>query len=111
MAKWFGKIGYGISKEIEPGIYDSDIIEREYYGDITSDRRRRQTSDSINDELVLSNVISILADPFVIQNYSNILYVEVMGSLWKVTEIEPQYPRFILTIGGVYNGNTSRVTE
>jgi len=27
-----------------------------------------------------------------------------MDSLWKVTAVDVQYPRLILSIGGVYNG-------
>lgn len=110
MGKWFGKVGYGITKEVEPGVYVPEIIEQEHYGDITTSRRRYQNSNNINDELVLVNTISILANPFMIENYSNIRYVEIIGSKWKVTEIEPQYPRFILTTGGVYNGDTPGTT-
>jgi hypothetical protein len=32
------------------------------------------------------------------------LYVEFMGAKWKISNVEVQYPRLILTIGEVYNG-------
>ena len=57
MSKWFGKIGYAVTEEIEPGVWEDTIVEREYYGDMTSDRRKRQTSGEINDNLNLANVI------------------------------------------------------
>lgn len=102
MAKWFGKVGYSITEETEPGIWEETIIEREYYGDMTSDRRKRQNSGDVNDDINLANVISIVADPFAYQNCSNMAYVEIMGSKWKVSDVEVQRPRLILTVGGVY---------
>ena len=58
-----------------------------------------------------TNKISILADPFAYQNFSNIKYVEYMDALWNVESIEVQQPRLILNVGGVYNGQTPNVTE
>lgn len=104
MSKWFGKIGYAVTAETEPGIWEETIIERNYFGDMTSDRRKRQNSGEVNDNINLANVISIIADPFAYQNCSNMAYVEIMGSKWKITDIEIQSPRLLLTVGGVYNG-------
>ena len=104
MSKWYGKIGYAISAETEPGIWENTIIERNYFGDMISDRRKRQNSGEVNDNINLANVISIIADPFAYQNCSNMAYVEIMGSKWKITDIEIQSPRLLLTVGGVYNG-------
>lgn len=107
MSKWFGKIGYAVTGETEPGVWEDTIVVRDYYGDLTSDRRKRQSSGDINDDINLANVISIIADPFAIENCSHMAYAEIMGAKWKITEVEVQYPRLILTIGGVYNGNTA----
>lgn len=104
MGKWFGKIGYSINEETDPGIWESEIVEREYFGDITSDRRKHQNTGEINDSINLSNVISIVADPFAYQNCSSMMYAEIMGAKWKISDVEIQYPRLILTVGGVYNG-------
>lgn len=104
MSKWYGKIGYAISAETEPGIWENAIVERKYFGDMISDRRKRQNSGEVNDNINLANVISIIADPFAYQNCSNMAYVEIMGSKWKITDIEVQSPRLLLTVGGVYNG-------
>lgn len=111
MGKWFGKIGYAVTAETEPGLWEDTIVEREYYGDMISDRRKRQTSGEVNDNINLANVISIIADPFAYENCSRMVYAEIMGAKWKITDIEVQYPRLILTIGGVYNGDSLRVTE
>ena len=104
MAKWYGSIGFAEQVEIEPGIWDSGIIEKLYYGDVLSNRWRRQSSGEINDNINISNSISVLIDPYAYEKFSSIVYVEFMGAKWKVTDIEVQHPRLILTIGGLYNG-------
>lgn len=104
MGKWFGKIGYAETIETEPGIMEEQITERSYYGDILSSRWMRQSSDKVNREINLSNRISIVADPFAIQNCSSMIYVEYAGTKWAISDIEIEQPRLIMTIGGVYNG-------
>lgn len=58
----------------------------------------------MNDDINVSNEISILADPYANQNFHAMRYVEFMGAKWKISGVEVQYPRLILSVGGVYNG-------
>lgn len=104
MNKWYGKIGFCQTGEIEPGLWVEDqIIERKYFGDVSSTHWKRQnTSEKVNDNISLSNQISILADPYLKEHCSSIAYIEWMGEKWKVSDVEVQYPRLILSIGGVY---------
>lgn len=111
MSKWFGKIGYAIQKETEPGIWEDKIVERDYYGDLLTDNRKRQTNNNVLDEITLSNMVSIIADPFAYNNCSCMAYAEIMGVRWKISEVEVKPPRLNLTIGGVYNGNTPRTSD
>lgn len=104
MGKWFGKVGYAETEETEPGIWEEVITEREYYGDVFNNRWKHQNSGDVNDDITISQTISIVADPFAYQHCSNIIYVEYMGSKWKVSDVEPMHPRLQLTLGGVYNG-------
>lgn len=105
MAKFYGPIGYAVSTETSPGIWEDSIIERLYAGDILEMSNRWSTqSDSVNDDLTLNHRISVLIDPYAYENFSAIKYVEVMGTKWKVTNVSIQYPRLILSTGGVYNG-------
>lgn len=104
MAKWFGKIGYAETVESKPGVWKEQITEREYFGDLLRNSRRLQSSSSLNDNVIISNEISILADQFAYQNFHSIRYAEFMGTKWKVSNIEVQYPRLLLTLGDVYNG-------
>lgn len=102
MAKWFGKIGYAETEEISPGVWKEQIVEHEYYGDLVRNTRRLQTADKINDDIIVSNELSIVSDPYANQNFHAIRYVEFMGSKWKVSSVEVSYPRLILTLGGLY---------
>lgn len=105
MAKWFGKIGYAVSTQKAPGVWDDVITEREYAGEVmTNTSRWYASSNSTNDDLNVNNKISIISDPFADQNFHSIRYIEFMGNKWKVTNVETAFPRLILTIGGVYNG-------
>jgi len=104
MAKWFGAVGYATTSETKPGVWEERITERNYYGETIRNVRRLQNSSQLNDNINVSNEISIVSDPFAIQNFHSIKYVEFMGAKWKVTSVEVSYPRLILTVGGVYNG-------
>lgn len=104
MAKYFGKIGFAMLEETAPGVWTEQIIEREHYGDVTRNRRKLQSdSGQLNDNINISNEISIVSDPFAYQNFHSMRYAEYMGVKWKVTDVEVQYPRLILTLGGIYN--------
>lgn len=104
MAKFYGIIGYEITEETEPGIYEEKIVENAYIGDVIKNSRRLQDAGKVNDDITVSNRISIIADPFANNNFHSMRYVEIMGAKWKVTEVEVEYPRLILTVGGLYNG-------
>lgn len=103
MAKFFGKIGYAETKQTSPGVWEEEITEREYFGDITRNTRRLQSSGNLNDNIVVANDISIISDPFANQNFHAMRYVEFMGTKWKISNVEVQYPRLILTLGDQYN--------
>lgn len=105
MAKFYGAIGFACSTEVKPGVFKDVIEERKYYCELTRNSRRAQSSDNLNDNLVISNEISIVADPYTNQNFLSMRYVEFQGVKWKISSVEVQYPRLILSIGEVYNGS------
>lgn len=104
MAKFYGPIGFAEKVETRPGVWEEKVTERNYYGDEIKSVRRTQSSNEVNDNIDISNQISILADPFANENFYKIRYVSYMGTDWKITSVEPRYPRLILTMGGLYNG-------
>ena len=105
--KFYGMIGYGKIEEIRPGVWQEVITERPYFGDVLSFGRRWENGEHLNDDLKITNKISIVADPFAYENFQKIRYIMLMETKWKVSDIEVQYPRLILTVGGVYNGSNS----
>lgn len=103
MNKWFGKIGFATTVETRPGIWEEQIISRDYYGDILRNIRRLQSTNNLNDDINITNEISILADPYASENFHSMRYAEFMGSKWKISNVEVQYPRLVLSLGGLYN--------
>lgn len=103
MAKFYGKIGYIESVESEPGYWEEQPVERNYYGNITRNTSRYRNDSQVNDDIIINNILSIVADPYANENFQHIRYVIWMDTKWKVTNVEVQYPRIILTLGGVYH--------
>lgn len=115
MAKFRGKVGYLLTEEESidgegTGIWKEHILERTYYGDIIRNISRWESSGNLNDNISINNSVSIVADPFAIENFQLIKYVELHNQLWKVNTAEVQYPRIILSLGGVYNEDTNGTT-
>lgn len=108
MAKFFGKVGYGTSIQTAPhsGVWVDQIVEFEYYGEVMRDTTSLQAGAGLNEDISVSNSISIVADQYAVENFANIKYVEWNGSLWAVTNVEVRRPRLILSLGKVYNGPT-----
>lgn len=104
MAKFYGKVGYIQTVESEPGYWEEKAIERDYYGDITRNTSRYQNGGQVNEDIVINNILSIVADPYANENFQHMRYVEWMGAKWKISNVEVQYPRLLLTLGGMYNG-------
>ena len=104
MAKFYGAIGFMESQETSPGVWEGVITERNYFGDVVRNTSQWQKGEPLNDDITISNTISIVSDPYAYQNFHTMKYVVWMGASWKITSIEVQRPRLLLTIGGVYNG-------
>lgn len=106
MAKYYGKIGYAEHLETAPDVYTEVIVERESKGDVIKNIRKYVGSEHLNDNLVINNRLSIVADPYAYANFHAIRYATWMGTKWKVTNVEVAYPRLLLDLGGVYNEQT-----
>lgn len=109
MPRYCGKVGYATTHEDpdEPGIWVNEIEEVDVYGDRMRLSSGWQNSGQINDDLVINCQLSILMGSIAPQHYSHIKYATVEGVKWKVTSIEPSYPRLTLTLGGEWNGEDS----
>ena len=107
MGRFSGKIGFVETVETSPGIYEPVATERPYHGDFIVRRTRLDTnSNSTNDDLTISNDISIVADKFAKEHLGYMRYVILHGQKWKITAASIEYPRIRLTVGGLYNEST-----
>jgi len=107
MAKFYGAIGYADDEvEVRPGVWEVQITERNYFGDVVRDTAKMREAPKLNDDLTIDNRLSIVADPYAYEKFHAMRYIQWMGSLWKITNIDVQRPRLILTIGGLYHGQT-----
>lgn len=108
MNRFFGEVGYGEAVETPPesGVWVDTITERSYYGDILKIDRNLGSDEKINEDITVSNRISIVADQHANENFLKIKYVRWSGVLWTVTSVEVKAPRLILSLGRVYNGPT-----
>lgn len=106
MNRFSGKVGYMIQKE-DPnqlGCWYTEIVAKQHSGNILSNQQRNSDAGKVNDDVVITNKFSIIANPFASKNYHNAKYVEYRGTKWEVSTVEYAYPRIILSVGGVYNG-------
>mgnify|MGYP004726461641 FL=1 len=104
MAKYCGKIGYAVSEETSPGVWEEKITEREYYGELIKNTRKLANGENLNDDITVANDVSIVADPFAMEHFNQIRYAVLYSDKWKVSDVEVKSPRLILRLGGVYNG-------
>lgn len=105
--KYYGKIGYVNHVMASPGVYVEEVEERYYCGDILRSSGKWQGGEHLNDDIDISNEFSIVADSYAFVNFQQMRYIEYMGVLWKINSVTVNYPRLVLSVGGVYNGKTA----
>lgn len=107
MARFHGEVGFGKSVKDSPGVWEDEIIERPYQGDVIRNVRQLESADGVNDNITVANSISIVADQYAVENFLDIKYVRWMGEEWIVPNVEVRLPRLILSLGGVFHGPTA----
>lgn len=109
MARFYGVVGYGKTVETPEGsgVWIDEITEREYQGDVIRNTRQLEDSQKVNDDIIVSNSISIVVDQYASENFFDIKYVRWAGVSWAVRSVEVRSPRLILNLGSVYNGPTA----
>lgn len=105
MAKFFGMIGFANTEETSPGVWGG-AVERPYYGDVLSRGMNVMSTEQVNKDISITNRISIIADPYAYENFSAMRYIKFMNTAWSINSVDVQYPRLILNIGGIHNGET-----
>ena len=105
MPRCSGVIAYALTEETPPqsGVWTETITEKKYYGDIIRDNRKVVDQSQINDNINVSNNISVICNKFMLENLAHMKYISFMGSKWKISLVDVRPPRMIITLGGLYN--------
>lgn len=103
--KFSGKAGFRIDDvEIEPGVYEPKVVVKTIKGDVVSNRYQHQNSDkSTIDNVRITNQLLIVANQFFNEHIANLVYIEFQGVKWKVESFDIRPPRVVVSLGGVYN--------
>lgn len=108
MAKFYGEIGFGSTKEVADGVWEDDIVERSYYGDVVRDTLEVREGSEVHSDLRTGNSFSIVADGYATDNFFAMRYIRWAGTLWDIRQVEVRSrARLQIRIGGVYNGPTA----
>lgn len=107
MAKFYGAVGFVTTEETALDVHTPTPVEGMYKGDLLSSNRRLDKGLDVNDDIMIGNRISIVADPYATSHFFAIRYVKWAGATWKVANVDVEYPRLILSLGGLYNGETA----
>ncbi len=104
MAKFCGTIGYSKTEETSPDVWTEVIKEiSNVKGNVLKFSNRWEKGNGVNDDISISNKISIIADSFLLENIQTMRYVTWMGVKWKISDISVEYPRLIISLGGIFN--------
>lgn len=108
--RFYGDVGFVKTVETEPGMWESETTLKPYYGDVLRNNRRYQPGDKINSDLVIENEISIVADKFAYENIGAMRFVNYLNVNWEVSSVQVEPPRLLISLGGVYIGDTTGLT-
>lgn len=106
MSRFYGPIGFVVQIEDpeDSGIWIEQPIERNYRGEVRRNYKKWDNGDQLNKNLNVNNTISIVADPYASSHLMAIRYIKWLDGYWEITSVEVNFPRLVLSIGGVYNG-------
>ena len=114
MGLFYGPIGFVETVE-EPsgsGIWVEKPTEKNYRGVVSKyGKNWNNGSQQVNPNLMITNSISIVADPYISNHLYALRYIKWLGGYWEVSSVDVEPPRLILSIGGVYNGPTVESSE
>ena len=102
--KFYGNIGFAVTKDMGDDIWKEVITDKKYAGDVLRLQRNRDSGEHINDGLRINTQISVLMDPWFQDHLSGLRYVDYLGTKWIAESIDIQSPRINITLGGIYHG-------
>ena len=105
MARFYGNVGFATTEETRPGVFEEVYVERAYKGDVMRHTNSWSNNDHVNDDWVVKNDISIIADNFASSHFGVMRYVRWMNQVFEIQSatIDVDRHRITLTLGGVFN--------
>lgn len=100
MAKFYGKLGFGMTYESKPGVWVDSYLEIDTYGDFIQNTYMLKSSGKVNDDINALYIISVVIDSYARENLQFLKYVYYNGITWKISRIKAEYPRLIITLDG-----------
>lgn len=105
MARFSGIVGFAFENvETSPGVWEDQIVERKYFGDVVRNSRRLDEVEKVNMDISVGNSISLVANAYASEHFFAIRFLEWAGVCWVVTDVTVERPRLLCRLGGVYNG-------
>lgn len=101
--KYHGDICFAFTEETAPGVWEEKVVTRHYRGDLIHRSSKYAQASRVNDDIQISNEISIIVDKFAMDNFYHMRWIEFAGAKWKIESVDFQYPRLIIKTGGLYN--------
>lgn len=102
MNKFYGTIGFVKTEETSPGVWEAHTEEHGYCGDLIRNIGRNGADSKVNSDFNLNNQVSIVCDPYALENFQFIKFVRFLGTAWTVSSVEVDYPRLLLNLGEIY---------
>ena len=101
--RYSGFIGLAETSETTPGVWTPTITEKKVFGDVLQQSRRYDSGQQINEDLHLQNRLSVVYDSELLEKFATAKYITWNSSKWKISSIEIQPPRLVISLGGLYN--------
>lgn len=102
--KFSGKIGFATQVEKSPGVWDDQITEVDYVGDVLQTTEAFVTGSSVMPQYRTTTSVSVVSDGLLKVKYNDIRYVEYLGVKWMPSSVVVKWPRLEIFIGDEYNG-------
>ena len=67
--RYYGDIGYFETVETQPGFFEEKLTFRKAQGDVIRNSKRNQVTTNVNDNIIVGNSISIVADPYAREHF------------------------------------------
>lgn len=104
--KFYDNVYFSIPEETSPGVWGPEkVITRPYPGDMPRMISKwTRNGDKVNEDKRVNNQLKIIADEFLLANWTNIRSIRWRGLEWAVNTVTYEPPHIILEIGELYNG-------